>query len=216
MEYAILDIETTGLDIQNSSIIEAGVIIAEGKKIKNKYSSFIAYKGELPETVKRLTGITENMLQDAPPIQTIIQELKSFIGKRPVVSHNGFSFDFPIIEREGMKFEAKYDSMEFAFFVLPIHPEGHSMAALAEYFEMPAIQHRALADCEAEFAVIQKLQEKYTKRQLDKREVLKSLAERTGWWWANFLPGNPKQVDLISNLLSFQNCYTKFRVNSCF
>lgn len=209
MEYAILDIETTGLDIQNSSIIEVGVIIAEGKRIKNKYSSFVAYKGEIPETVKRLTGITEDMLRNAPSIQAVIQELRTFIGKRPVVSHNGFSFDFPIIEREGMKFEAKYDSMEFAFFVLPIHPEGHSMVILAEYFGMPAIQHRALADCEAEFAVIQKLQEQYSKRQSEKREALKGLAERTGWWWANFLPGSSKQIDFISNLLSKYEPYRK-------
>lgn len=209
MEYAILDIETTGLDIQNSSIIEVGVIIVEGKTIRNKYSSFVAYKGEIPETVKRLTGITEDMLRNAPPIQVVVQELRTFIGKRPVVSHNGFSFDFPIVEREGMKFEAKYDSMEFAFFVIPIHPEGHSMAALAEYFEMSTIQHRALADCEAEFVVIQKLQEKYGKRQPDKREALKGLAERTGWWWTNFLSGNPKQIDFISNLLSKYEPYRK-------
>jgi len=134
MEYAILDLETTGFDPENSSIIEVGVIIVEGKVIKDSYSSFVAYSGEIPETVKRITGITEDMLRGAPSIQEVIQELRSFIGKRPVVSHNGLSFDFPFLERKDMKFDAKYDSMEFAFFVLPTHINGHSVSALAGYF----------------------------------------------------------------------------------
>lgn len=209
MEYAILDLETTGFDPENSSIIEVGVIIVEGKTIKDSYSSFVAYSGEIPETVKRITGITEEMLRGVPSIQEVIPEVRSFIGKRPVVSHNGFSFDFQFLEREGMKLHEKYDSMEFAFFVLPTNIDGHSVSALAGYFGLPNIQHRALADCQMEFAIIQKLQEEYGKRQTEQREALKALAERTGWWWANFLPGKPKQVDFISTLIPKYEPYRK-------
>ena len=209
MEYAILDLETTGFDPENSSIIEVGVIIVEGKIIKDSYSSFVSYSGEIPETVKRITGITEDMLRGAPSIQQVIPELRSFIGKRPVVSHNGFSFDFLFLEREGMKFDAKYDSMEFAFFVLPTHVDGHSVLALAGHFGLSEVQHRALADCEMEFTIIQKLQKEYGKRKTNKQEALKGLAERTGWWWVNFLPGKSKQVDFISNLISEYEPYRK-------
>ena len=209
MEYAILDLETTGLDPENSSIIEVGVIIVEGKVIKDSYSSFVAYSGEIPETVKRITGITEDRLHGAPSIEKVIPELRSFIGKRPVVSHNGLAFDFPFLERVGMNIQEKYDSMEFAFFVLPTHIDGHSVSALAVYFGLPETQHRALADCKTEFEIIQKLQKEYSKRQVDQREALKDLAERTGWWWANFLPGKSKQIDLISNLVPEYEPYRK-------
>ena len=212
MEYVVLDIETTGLDPQNTSIIEVGALLIEGKAIKKKYSSFVAYSGEIPEAVKRLTGITEDMLRGAPPLIQVIADLDAFIEKRPVVSHNGFAFDFPILEREGLRFASKHDSMEFAFFVLPTNLSGHSMSALAEQFGFLTVQHRALTDCDMEFSAIVKLQEEYSRKPKKIREALKSLAERTGWWWASFLPGGSKQVDLISSLVADYEPYRKSNV----
>ncbi len=63
MEYVILDIETTGLDKEHSSIIEIAAILVEKGGVKNSYSSFVHYDGVLSETVKRLTGIQEEDTQ---------------------------------------------------------------------------------------------------------------------------------------------------------
>ena len=79
IKYVIVDIETTGLDLEHSSIIEVGAILVVNNIIKDKYSSFIHYEGVLPETAKRVTGITEQMLSDAPLLSDVITELRNFI-----------------------------------------------------------------------------------------------------------------------------------------
>ena|GEM_PF-3873057 len=208
MEYIVLDIETTGLDPENSSILEVGALLIMGGKVKDSFSSFIQYQGEIPETIRRLTGITEDMVIDAPPQAEVIAQLKSFIQKRPVVSHNGLGFDFPMLERVGLKFEEKYDSMEFAFFAFPTSPHGHSTKALAEHFSLGTVPHRALADCEIEFKIICCLMELCFKKPKKNLAALKFIAERIGWWWTHALPGGIEQIDIF-NLVQPHKPYRK-------
>lgn len=209
VEYVILDIETTGLDPEHASIIEVAAIVIRSDKIVDKFSSLIEYKGIIPEAIKRITGISENTLIGAPPLEDVLVKFRSFIAKRPVVSHNGFSFDFPTLEKFGVKFDEKYDSMEFAFFVIPTSPHGHSMDALSQHFGLPEVKHRALADCEAELEVIRKLQTTYSKRKKKDREALKWLARHMEWWWVNLLPGGQSNIDLVSSFVDKYEPYRK-------
>ena len=41
------------------------------------------------------------MVKNAPPIEEVIKQTKNFIKGHPVVSHNGFFFDFPLLEQTG-------------------------------------------------------------------------------------------------------------------
>ena len=209
MEYIVLDIETTGLDIANSAIIEIGALLISGDEIKDRYSSFVRYNDKLPDTTKRITGITDSMLEGAPTIGEVIEQLRKFVQKRPAIAHNGYSFDFRMLEREGMKFSEKYDSMEIAFFVLPTNAMGHGTAALAEAFSLGKVPHRALADCELEFTILQRLRDVWNKKNRKKVSALKFLAERTGWWWANFLPGKSEEIVDISTLVEAHVPYRK-------
>lgn len=186
-EYVIIDIETTGLDKESSSIIEVGALLISNNNIKDRFSSFVSYDGILSEEVKRITGIDDKMLEDAPSIKEVISKLNKFIGKRPVVAHNGIDFDFPILKHYGFKAGEKYDSMDFAFFVLPINKDGHSIKELAKHFDVREAPHRALGDCEVLFQLIYKLQEEYQKRNKLKKEALKYIADHIGWWWSSFL-----------------------------
>lgn len=215
MEYIVLDIETTGLDLSNSAIIEVAALLVNGNTIKQKFSSLVRYDGILPETIKRITGITEDMLAAGDPLPEVIADLQNFIGKRPVVAHNGFSFDFPILERDGLKFNGKekYDSMEFAFFVLPTSVAGHSTGALAQYFSMEEVAHRALNDCETTFEILRRLRNEYSKKPKKNREALNHLANYTGWWWSQFLIGNSVQIERISDLVPVYQPYLKENVD---
>ena len=208
-EYIVLDIETTGLDVGASAIIEVGALLISGGEIKAKYSSFVRYEGKLPETTKRITGITDAMLSSAPSLETVKKELREFVQKRAVIAHNGFSFDFRILERDGVKFDEKYDSMEFAFFVLPTSMTGHGTAALSERFDLGAVPHRALADCELEFAIVQRLQENWKGKNKKRTAALKYLAERTGWWWTQFLTGKSEEISDVSSLIEPHVPYRK-------
>jgi ATP-dependent DNA helicase DinG len=209
MEYIILDIETTGLDRENSSILEVGAILISNNSIVDKFSSFVQYSQEIPETIRRLTGITEVMVKNAPSLEEVIKQMKSFIKGYPVVSHNGFFFDFPILERDGLKINEKYDSLEFAFFVLPTSLHGHSVNALSKYFELGETPHRALQDCELEFKIVQKLKEVYSKKSPQHRGALNYIADRVDWWWKSFLTGKSSEIIDISNLIKPFEPYRK-------
>lgn len=205
----MLDIETNGLDVKNSSIIEVGAMLVAGDEIKGSYESFVRYDGKLSDTTKRITRLTDSHLEGAPTINEVIQKLREFVAKRPVIAHNGYSFDFRILEREGMKFTEKYDSMEFAFFVLPTNALGHGTTALAELFGLGVVPHRALPDCKLEFAILQRLQDVWVKKSRKKAAALKFFAERTGWWWAEFLDGKSDEIADISTLVEAHIPYRK-------
>ncbi|MDP2629839.1 MAG: exonuclease domain-containing protein, partial [Candidatus Uhrbacteria bacterium] len=209
MEYIILDIETTGLDIETSSIIEVGAILIDKGVIKDEYQSFVRFADDLPLEIKRLTGITEGMVREAPALDQVITELKSFINKRPVVSHNGFRFDFLMLERAGLTFSEKHDSMEFAFFVLPTSIDGHSVQALAEYFDFGEEKHRALDDCKLEYAIVSKLAEAFTRRRKDRCESLKNVASSINWWWTAFLAGDTRPSLSVADLIDAYEPYKK-------
>lgn len=209
MEYVILDIETTGLDREHSSILEVGAIHIAKNIIVDRFSSFIQYSDEVPETIRRLTGITEEMVKNAPPLEEVIKQLKTFIKGYPVVSHNGFFFDFPLLERDGLKINEKYDSLEFAFFVMPTSVHGHSVATLLEHFGLGKSPHRALEDCELEFKIIQKLQETQLKKSSQQRGTLNYIANRIDWWWKNFLTGKQEEIIDISTLVKPFEPYRK-------
>ena len=209
MKYVIIDIETTGLDIESSAIIEVAAILINDSTIQAEYHSLIKYKWALPFEIKRLTGITDDMLQDAPSIQHVVSELQTFIKKYPVIAHNGFNFDFPLLERAGIKFEEKYDSMEYAFFVLPVNYTGHSVRALARFFKLEEEKHRALDDCKLQHEILKNLKDCFIKRRKDQREALKYVASSIKWWWVNFLPGQARPCVSIVDLIDEYKSYKK-------
>jgi DNA polymerase III epsilon subunit-like protein len=96
---------------------------------------------------------------------------------------------FRMLARNGFPIEEKYDSLELAFFVLPTNATGHSTKALAEYYGLGEVPHRALADCEIEFEIITRLLKEFSSRPKAQVAALKWVAERGGWWWANALFG---------------------------
>ena len=64
--YAIIDIETTGLSPIADKIIEIAIYIHDGEKIINEYSSLIDPERFISANITRITGITNEMVKDAP------------------------------------------------------------------------------------------------------------------------------------------------------
>ena len=209
MKYVIIDIETTGLDIKYSSVIEVGAIKIDNEKIVDNFSSFVQYNKELPIEIKTLTGIDEKDLRGAEEAELVIKKIKSFIGDYPVVAHNGYNFDFPLLERYGLKIKQKHDSMEFAFFVLPTYELGYSVKALAQKYNLGKEEHRALSDCKMEFEILKKLQSEYKKKSKKKQDILNYSAHKINWWWSDFLTGAGQYFESISEFISVYNSYRK-------
>ena len=93
----ILDIETTGLSAEKDNIIEIGAIEIKNGEIIREYGDLISYNGIIPETVKQLTGINEDMLKEkGKDINEALKELFEFISLFP--AHAGvilYLFNLP-------------------------------------------------------------------------------------------------------------------------
>ena len=65
-DYCVLDLETTGLSVNYCNIIEVGIIKVKDRKVIDKFQSLVNPEENIDEFIEDLTGITNEMLIDAP------------------------------------------------------------------------------------------------------------------------------------------------------
>ena len=95
-EFVVFDIETTGLNSQKDRITEIGAVKIKEGKIIDKFSSFVNPGIPIPGLIVKLTGITDEMVADAPPIEQVLNEFMEFIEGSVLVAHNA-NFDVGFI-----------------------------------------------------------------------------------------------------------------------
>ncbi len=96
--YVVFDLETTGFSPVKDKIIEIGAMKVEKGKITEKFSSFVNPKVPIPFQITQLTSITDEMVLEAPDIETVLPDFLAFIGDAALVAHNA-SFDVGFIEQ---------------------------------------------------------------------------------------------------------------------
>jgi DNA polymerase III subunit epsilon len=107
MMYAIIDIETTGGSAQLEKITEIAVFLHDGRQITGEYSTLINPERNIPYFITNLTGITNEMVEDAPRFYEIAKKLIELTEGRTFVAHNA-RFDYSFIRQE-------YKSLGFNF-----------------------------------------------------------------------------------------------------
>jgi len=155
-----IDIETTGLDSQSDAITEIGAVRFNGRRIEAEWSTLINPGRAIPALITQLTGITNEMVRNAPPIRAVVQELADFVGDAPVLGHN-VRFDLSFLQRYGL-FELNefLDTYELASVLLP-DASRYNLGALGQLLGilLPA-NHRALDDARVTHAVFLQLFDK--------------------------------------------------------
>ena len=96
--YVVFDLETTGFSSIKDKIIEIGAVKVENGVITDKFSTFVNPKVPIPFEITNLTGITDDMVMEAPDIETILSQFLEFVGDAVLVAHNA-SFDVSFIEQ---------------------------------------------------------------------------------------------------------------------
>lgn len=162
-EWVFLDIETDGLNIEKGNIIEIGAIVANKTEIKSSWSALIKQVSFLPSEITELTHITDEMLKSGVELSCALEQLSDIVKGKVVVCFNR-KFDISFLERAFRKnnieipFGKVIDALTLAKKrVMDI--ENYKLGSLAEYFEIPCEQHRALPDCETLYRVFLKLNE---------------------------------------------------------
>jgi DNA polymerase-3 subunit alpha (Gram-positive type) len=151
--FVVFDIETTGLIASRDGITEIGAVKVENGKVIDNFSTFVNPGMPIPESITKLTGITDAMVAGAPGIDQAIGEFLDFVGGLPVVAHNA-SFDTGFI-----KYSARQSGREFNNMILDtlqfsrkLFPElnRHKLDVVAKHLGISLKNHhRAVDDAQA-------------------------------------------------------------------
>ncbi len=122
-KFVVFDLETTGFSPEHNKIIEIGAVKVENGKITDKFSTFVNPEVPIPFRIEELTGISDNMVLDAPVIEKILPEFLEFCEGCIMVAHNA-SFDMSFIdkncERQGLACDKTVvDTVAMARVLLP-------------------------------------------------------------------------------------------------
>ncbi|TLS35885.1 ATP-dependent DNA helicase DinG [Pseudalkalibacillus caeni] len=152
--YVILDLEATGNSPKNGDrIIQVGAVVVEENKIIDRYSSFVNAAAPIPLFVEQLTGISEEVLDDAPDFLEVAPELLKRLDGAYLVAHNvRFDLAFLNFELERCGYEAfmgpVIDTVELSRMLLP-RADAYKLNQLADYLSIDhANPHQADSDAE--------------------------------------------------------------------
>lgn len=163
--YTVIDIETTGLDPEYCDIIEiAAIKYSDGQRI-SEYSSFVKPFCPLDEYITALTGITDNMLADAPDPAVALRGFLDFVGSDILMGYN-VSFDVNFLYDKIKLFLSDVfsndyiDVMRIARRAVP-GLKNYKLMTVSESMKIsPLGSHRALVDCETCSAVFEALKQR--------------------------------------------------------
>lgn len=148
--FAILDIETTGGSPKTEKITEIAIFFHDGEKVVDEWSTLVNPEKSIPYFITGLTGITNEMVADAPKFYEIARELVERTENHTVVAHNA-SFDYSFIKSEFKRLGFEYDRKTLCTVKLSrrIFP-GHRSYSLGKICKELGIEirdrHRAAGD----------------------------------------------------------------------
>lgn len=87
-EMIVFDIETTGLSVQNCKITEIGAVKVQGGQVLDTFNTFVNPGVPIPENITELTGITDEMVADAPSVDEALRAFFAFTGDRLLIASN--------------------------------------------------------------------------------------------------------------------------------
>ncbi|SEN80991.1 DNA polymerase-3 subunit epsilon [Mucilaginibacter gossypiicola] len=151
--YAIVDIETTGGHASANGITEIAICIHDGKKVVKRFETLVNPQREIPIYISALTGITNEMVKDAPPFEDVAADIYHLIHGKIFVAHN-VNFDFSFVRYHlaaaGYDLQTnKLCTVRLGRKILPGLP-SYSLGKLCKHLGIDnQSRHRAMGDAEA-------------------------------------------------------------------
>lgn len=182
--YVVFDIETTGLSKEKEMITEIGAVKVADGKIIDRFSTFVNPQRPISAEITKLTGITDDMVKDAPTIENVLPEFLKFCEDTVLVAHNA-SFDTGFIriaaERAGLGelHHTIVDTLELSRALLP-ELNKHKLDIVCEHLGVTLNgHHRAVNDAEATAEVFIKFLDMLAEKKIFTLDEINVLASRT-------------------------------------
>jgi len=151
--FIAFDFETTGLDVTNDRPIEVAAILFERGKATSRFCSLINPLQPISSLIQDITGISNEMVSEAPKEKDVIVNLLDFLGDYPIVAHNT-PFDVAFLQAMADRNDKKlpdrkyYDTLTLSRSFLFFQPT-HNLSAVSEFYNLSAEgAHRAEKDTE--------------------------------------------------------------------
>lgn len=163
---AVIDFETTGSSPgQGARATEIAAVLVQGGRIVGQYQSLMNSGAWVPPFIQQLTGISNEMLADAPPAEAVMRQVMAFTAGCPLVAHNapfdrGFWRDEG--ERAGCDADPAHDFVCTVRLSRRLYPQApnHRLGTLAAWHRLPdhGRAHRALADASTTAQLLLRIQ----------------------------------------------------------
>lgn len=163
-EFVVFDLETTGLDYKTNNVTEIGAVKIKNGRIVETFSSFVNPKQPISSEITRLTGITNDMVKDAPFFEDVLPDFYKFTKNSILVGQN-IQFDFGFIDYYSRQIDYIFtNKMEDTMNIAKKHIflRNYKLKTISEALSVPLINaHRAINDALATAKVFIKLIEKF-------------------------------------------------------
>ncbi|WP_205698946.1 exonuclease domain-containing protein [Conexibacter sp. SYSU D00693] len=152
-EFLALDTETNGKAGDACEVTEVGAVLVGGGELHDRWETLVPVRAPLGRGIQRFTGITQDMVDEAPPAEVTLPELAELLEGRVLVAHSA-SFDKRVLaqafERAGLAWPDPPSLCTVAL-ARRLHPlaRQRKLGPLAESLGIDVgVTHRALADAE--------------------------------------------------------------------
>ena len=219
-KYVVVDIETTGAHPLESEIIEIGAVYIEDGQVKKKFNELVKPTQVISDYIISITGITNEMVADAPPIEEVMPRFIAFCEDVPLIGHNIILFDYRMLKAKatalGFSFEKKgIDTLVISRRMLA-HLPSRKLGDLCEYYGISLENaHRAYDDAFATYELYEKLKSDFEGEEgkLFKPEVMR-------WEVPKIEPMTAKQKKYLESLcrahhIALPQGYEKYSKSEC-
>ncbi len=163
-DYVVVDIETNGQNGPSGRITEIAVVKVRGGEVIGEWQSLINPGKPITKFVVKLTGITDEMVRDAPPFEEKADSLREFLEGSVFVAHNA-TFDYGFIRAAYQRMEQPFQSPTLCTKVgmRRFYPglAKYGLKSLCAEFEIPLeSHHRAMCDAKATVGLLKLINDK--------------------------------------------------------
>lgn len=162
--FVIFDLETTGLSPATCGITQIGALKYCNGEIIDRFETFVNPDMPIPEKITKLTGITDDMVKDAPCQKDAVEAFLEYAGDHMLVAHNA-PFDIGFVRKVSDDYKIKFnnsylDTVSMSRY-LNTDISKHTLDSLARYFSLGDFNHHS---AEADTDMLAKIFEQLIKK----------------------------------------------------